>query len=224
MSHPLDRPIWNALATHQSELALGDVRARAFDSRYAYFAAGADDSDESQAALRDLIPPGGEVWLVEAQAPPIPPGATLVERAPVNQMIAEGFAAAKPRADIELLTEADAPAMTDLAMLTRPGPWLEWTHRLSPFLGVRIDGRLAAMAGERLHPAGYSEVSAVCTHPDFQGRGLGAALTVAVAGRIAARGETPFLHAYPSNVGAIRLYERLGFRLRQTMILTVLGR
>lgn len=224
MSHPLDRPIWNALTTHQSELALGDGRARAFDSRYAFFAAAANGSDESLAALKALIPPGGQVWLVEAKAPPIPPGATMLERAPVNQMIAVDLPAATPRADIELLTEADAPAMTDLVMLTRPGPWLERTHQLSPFVGIRIDGRLAAMAGERLHPEGFAEVSAVCTHPDFQGRGLGAALTMAVAGRIAARGETPFLHVYPANTGAIGLYERLGFRLRQTMTLTVLSR
>ena len=118
---------------------------------------------------------------------------------------------------------SDAAEMLALATLTKPGPFFENTHRLGGFIGVRIDGRLAAMAGERMKPEGFTEVSGVCTHPDFRGRGLGAALSRVVANRILARGETPFLHAWHDNAAAIGLYERLGFRLRAKVNVAVLG-
>jgi predicted GNAT family acetyltransferase len=89
---------------------------------------------------------------------------------------------------------------------------------------VKVDGRLAAMAGERMKPDGFTEVSGVCTHPDFRGRGYGGALMRHVAQRILDRGETPFLHAYASNRGAIAMYERLGFTLRREVLMTRLTR
>jgi predicted GNAT family acetyltransferase len=90
------------------------------------------------------------------------------------------------------------------------------------FIGVKQDGRLVAMAGERMQPTGFTEVSGVCTHPDARGRGLGGALTRIVASAILARGESPFLHVYATNTGAIGLYEILGFTLRREMTMTVL--
>ncbi|MFO1012401.1 MAG: GNAT family N-acetyltransferase [Caulobacteraceae bacterium] len=225
MAHILDKPIWAALTTHQRALDRGDARARAFDARHAYFAAAPDASDESQEALSALIPPGGAIWLLETGAWPAPQGARYGgEPGPVVQMVATRFTPSAPHPQIEPLSDADAAEMTELVRLTEPGPWLERTHQLSPFLGIRRDGRLAAMAGERLHLDGYAEASAVCVHPDCQGQGLGAAMTRAIASRIVARGETPFLHCYAGNTGAIALYERLGFEPRRTMTLTVLTR
>jgi predicted GNAT family acetyltransferase len=104
--------------------------------------------------------------------------------------------------------------MLALALLTRPGPYNSRTHAFGGYIGIREGGRLAAMAGHRLKVPGYTEISAVCTHPDFRGRGYAGHLTRVVAARIAARGETPFLHTYAANATAIRLYERLGFVLR----------
>ncbi|HEX4693502.1 GNAT family N-acetyltransferase [Sphingomonas sp.] len=112
--------------------------------------------------------------------------------------------------------------MYDLAVLTRPGPYVSRTNQLGDFIGVKLDGRLVAMAGERMAMPGLREVSGVCTHPDFRGRGYAAGLMRIVAARMHARGEVPFLHAYASNTGAIGLYESLGFRHRATMIATVL--
>ena len=114
--------------------------------------------------------------------------------------------------------------MVELAALTKPGPFLIRTHELGGYIGIRDQGRLVAMAGERFKLPGFTEVSAVCTHPDYRGRGYAAALTLAVATRIAARGETPFLHTFASNINAIRLYEKLGFVLRTPMSVTVLRR
>jgi len=117
------------------------------------------------------------------------------------------------------LTDDDAPQMLALAQLTKPGPFFSRTHQLGDFVGVKIDGRLAAMAGERMKPEGFTEVSGVCVHPDFRGRGYAAALTQVVSARIRARGETAFLHAYAHNTPAITLYERLGYVLRRNVLM-----
>ncbi len=131
---------------------------------------------------------------------------------------------AAPADSFVTLGAADAKDMLALAQLTEPGPFLTRTHVMGRFIGSRIGGRLAAMAGERFRPAGYTEVSGVCTHPDFRGRGLARALSAAVAARIQARGETPFLHAWETNRAAINLYEALGFRRRVDMQVGILGR
>ncbi len=115
---------------------------------------------------------------------------------------------------IEPLTEAHAAEMLALAQLTEPGPFTLKAQALGTFYGIHLDGRLAAMAGERMKVAGFSELSGVCSHPDFRGRGLARMLSVFVTRKIVARGETPFLHAWVDNVGAIRLYETIGYTVR----------
>jgi predicted GNAT family acetyltransferase len=130
----------------------------------------------------------------------------------------------EPEADIVTLTDADAPEMLALATLTEPGPFFTRTHTMGHFRGVRIEGRLAAMAGERMRFPGYTEVSGVCTHPDFRGRGLARLLSAAVVTGIQARGDQAFLHSWKSNQAAISLYEGLGFRIRTDMNVSVLRR
>jgi hypothetical protein len=123
------------------------------------------------------------------------------------------------------LSDAEAPDMLELATLCRPGPFFAGTHRLGGFIGVRDEaGRLIAMAGERMHVGSFGEVSAVCTHPDHRGRGLARGLMSVVASRIAARGDTPWLHTYPDNLGAIALYETLGFGRRAEVTYTIFER
>jgi len=114
--------------------------------------------------------------------------------------------------------------MLALATETRPGPFFARTHQLGDFVGVKAGGRLIAMAGERMKPEGYTEVSGVCTDPGHRGRGYAGALMRVVAHRILARGETPFLHSYAHNTGAIGLYQSLGFALRSEMTMQVLSR
>ncbi|MGW5735566.1 MULTISPECIES: GNAT family N-acetyltransferase [Streptomyces] len=131
------------------------------------------------------------------------------------QLVDAGVAAA-PYAEAVRLGAADVPEMLDLVRRTEPGPFLPRTVELGTYLGVRRGGALVAMAGERLHPPGWTEISAVCTDPAHRGEGLATRLILAVAAGIRERGETPFLHTSARNVGAIRLYESLGFTLRRT--------
>ena len=224
ISHPLDRPAWSALTCRQSDLAIVHGDARRFDPDFGLFAATADASPESLAALGELVRAHGDVGLVERFDPPPVPGTGVVSSALCWQMVAEDLAEPAPVTfAIEPLTQADAPDMLALATLTKPGPFFSRTHELGDFVGVKVDGRLAAMAGERLRPDGFTEVSGVCAHPDFRGRGYAARLMLHVAGAIRARGETPFLHSYADNAGAIGLYQALGFRFRCEQVLTVLA-
>lgn len=223
--HPLDHPIRNSLASGWADHAQGDERARRIDPLYGPFAAVADDSDRSLAALAALVPDAGELWLVDETPPICPPGLNVTRTAILVQMVAAAITpSAKAAPDWSLLTEADAPAMRTLALLTKPGPSHPLTHRLGRFVGVRDNGRLVAMAGERMRLPGFAEVSGVCTHPDFRGRGHAGALMRIVAQAMLDRGETPFLHAYASNTGAIALYETLGFRVRAEMHMMVITR
>jgi ribosomal protein S18 acetylase RimI-like enzyme len=222
VAHPLDRPAWSALTGRQAHLALGDARAVRFDPEYAQFSGAADGSPESLAALGALnISPDG-LGLIEAGDPALPPGAVVRSKAAGVQMIATSLNPGGRELSFEMLGEADAPAMLALATLTVPGPFFAKTHRLGDFIGVKVDGQLVAMAGERMKPHGFTEISGVCTHPDFRGRGYAGALMRVVTQSILERGEQAFLHAYETNTAAIALYETLGFQVRTPVTYTVL--
>ncbi|HWF99874.1 MAG TPA: GNAT family N-acetyltransferase [Steroidobacteraceae bacterium] len=213
--HGLDRPVWESLSTYHGRLAEGDDRARRFVRDVNVFASSRDDDPEALAALADLVRPGESVYLLQAPRIAIPAALTALREAKGVQMIAPlGTPFEPPQHDMLPLADADAPEMLALAKLTEPGPFLPRTHLMGSFLGIRIAGRLAAMAGERMRFPGHTEVSGVCTHPDFRGRGLARRLSAAVAHRIQARGEQAFLHAWKSNHAAIALYGSLGFVLR----------
>jgi predicted GNAT family acetyltransferase len=213
-AHPLDCPIWSALTTRQSHCGGDGALARRFRADIAPFAAARDETPEAIAALAALSQADDDMSLLEPHPPPLPRGVLLKMSAPGVQMAAHAITGGGSAARIEALSEADAPDMLALAQLTKPGPFRAATHTLGRFLGVREGARLIAMAGERLQMDGFVEVSAVCTHPDFQGRGLAGALMRAVAQRILDEGDTPFLHAYAANTGAIALYRKLGFAHR----------
>ena len=122
-----------------------------------------------------------------------------------------------------VLGSDDVPAIMELAELTKPGPFSARTYELGTFLGIRVGNQLAAMAGERMKLDGYSEITAVWTHPSNRGRGYALALLSAVSRMIAARGDTPFLHVFSDNAPAIALYHRMGLRIRRRLYVTVLG-
>jgi predicted GNAT family acetyltransferase len=222
--HALDRPVWATLVS-QPELAEGGELAKRCRRDVNLFASARDDGDASQAALSALLQPGDTVYVLQVPRILLPPTLTLVRAARGVQMVA---LRAMQAADVDgpeqviPLGDADAPDMLALAQQTQPGPFLERTHTMGEFVGVRLDGRLVAMAGERMRLPGHVEVSGVCTHPDYRGRGLARRLSAIVAQRIQQRGEQPFLHAWASNGGAIRLYEGLGFSLRTEVNVSVL--
>jgi len=219
----LDRPVWSALNGPQAGLALGGAPAMRIDPAYGPFAAAAPGGEAGLAAL--LADDDDEIWLIE-DARVTPPAGTCVRKlATLAQMVADGPVEADAGLDCVALGEADVPAMTALALATRPGPWGPATWRYGPFYGVRRDGRLIAMAGERLRPApGMIEVSGVCTDPTWRGQGLAAALIRRVMAGHRARGAASFLHSYADNAGAIALYRSLGFAVRRERVVTILGK
>jgi len=224
MTHVLDRPIWSALTTRHQTFAQGDSLARRYLPSIVPFAATASDDAESLRALGRLVPPLESAILVQADAIKVSAELSALSSASLVQMIAEQPVLTVSDARVQRLTQDDAVEMLALASLTKTGPFTLEALRLGDFWGVKIDGRLAAMAGERMKQPGHSELSGVCSHPDFRGGGLGRLLSLFVANRIFARGEIPYLHAYASNTAAIGLYESIGFRLRSMMNMAVVQR
>jgi GNAT superfamily N-acetyltransferase len=217
----LDNPIWHALTTVHAGLAEGDGLARRYPAVIGPLTGLRDQGRDAYDSLGRVLPPA-QVAVLFLDAPPVPPPDwALVHRGSLAQMVCARPTRAAHTHAIERLDGSALPEMIALATLTEPGPFGPRTPELGTFLGVHEAGRLVAMAGERLHLPGYTEVSAVCTHPDHRGRGYAAALVSAVAEQMMARGETPMLHVRSDNVGAIRLYERLGFTTRRYLELAV---
>jgi ribosomal protein S18 acetylase RimI-like enzyme len=173
------------------------------------------NGDFSDAELRALIAPDETAYVLGPQPPPLP-GWRLDDLGDILQMVCEG---ARPAPDpaIRQLGEAERPLVLALAALVYPHYFRRRTMELGRYFGIFEGGTLAAMIGERMGMPGYREVSAVCTHPDFTGRGLARRLLDFLGGDLAARGETPFLHVSPANQRAVRLYEKNGYRVRRTI-------
>ncbi|WP_237773472.1 GNAT family N-acetyltransferase, partial [Streptomyces luteocolor] len=213
--HPLDNPAYASLSGPHAHLAEWHGRVVRYPTDVSPWLALPDDLTATDwADLAELAGAGAEVPLPGVTADP-PDGWELTFEMPGVQLVDDAVAAA-PDPEAVRLGPADVPEMLDLVERTRPGPFLPRTVELGTYLGLRRDGALVAMAGERLHPPGWTEISAVCTDPAYRGQGLATRLVLAVAHGIRARGETPFLHTSARNTGAIRLYESLGFRLRRT--------
>ncbi|MGF9691875.1 GNAT family N-acetyltransferase [Rhizobium sp. 0TCS1.26] len=217
MTHVLDRPAWNALASVHASLAEGSSLARRYPPSIVPFAAAADDTPESLEALAALASGPDVLALVEARPITVPAQLETVLEASLVQMIAKDPFERLDDARIELLGEDDAEDMLALATLTKPGPFTLRAQQLGKFWGIRMQGRLVAMAGQRMRQPGFAELSGLCTHPDFQGGGLGKTMLRFVAGEISASGDTVYLHSYSSNVGAVSLYRAMGFSVRSDM-------
>ncbi|MCL2731406.1 MAG: GNAT family N-acetyltransferase [Actinomycetia bacterium] len=213
--HVLDNPAWAALTGPHAHLAERHGLAARYPADVSPFTALADPADpRAWADLAELVGPGVATPVTGLATDP-PDGWERAGAVPGVQLVAATLRSAPDPEAVRLRPE-DVPEMLDLIARTRPGPFLPRTIALGSYLGLRRGGRLVAMAGERLHPPGWTEISAVCTDPDHRGQGLATRLVRAVAAGIRARGETPFLHAAAGNTRAIRLYESLGFTLRRT--------
>jgi ribosomal protein S18 acetylase RimI-like enzyme len=203
----LENPVWAALSGPQACFAEASGDAARYASDISPFAALADYANP--AAWRDLAKLTDYALLTSKVITP-GPGWEMAVSVPGVQMVGHGMTGVEdPEAVV--LTETDVPEILDLVERAQPGPFRKRTIALGRYLGIRENGRLIAMAGERFRLPGWTEVSAVCTDPQHQGHGLGARLTLAVAAGILGRGELPFLHAAADNERALRLYERLGF-------------
>jgi len=222
MMHPLDRPIWSALTTRQKDLAEGGGRARRFPAAIGPFADIADMSPQSYAELAAMMSGSDIAVLFTPDAVTVPDDFKVLLAETGEQMI--GTPAESTLAGVEIVTlgSADVPDMMALVELTKPGPFGPRTHELGTFLGIKVDGQLVAMTGERMKPGNFTEMTAVCVHPSHRGRGYAQALLGAVARQIVARGEVPFLHVFSSNSSAIALYRRQGMEIRRRLHVTVL--
>ncbi len=220
----LERPPWSALTTTHSGFALRNDLACRYRPDIAPMAGVREVSAACLEALAALMAPGDVVGLFDAI--PISPGrdlAVLMHKA-IEQMVYVGSEIAPVAGEFASLTPADVPAMMQLAELTKPGPFAQRTIVLGSYIGIRSGDQLLAMAGERMRFDGFTEISAVCTHPDHRGRGHAALLVSALMRNILARGETPFLHIFSDNTSAAALYRKLGFAYRRSLTVTVLRR
>ena len=222
MNDLLDNPIWFALTTQHEPLALSQGNARRYPKQVSPFAALCETTPDAFSDLRVLVGPQERVALFTAAALDVPKTWHVERSQWIEQMICETLPAAQP-IQAAPLTAADVPEMLALTAATEPGPFLPRTIELGRYFGIRSqDGCLAAMAGERLRLRGFTEISAVCTHPDFRGRGYAKALVNMLGARIMAEGKIPFLHVNPDN-GAKVMYGKIGFRLRTQIRLTVIS-
>ncbi|MFI7294746.1 GNAT family N-acetyltransferase [Streptomyces sp. NPDC050121] len=213
--HVLDHPALASLTGPHARFAERRGRILRYPVDVSPWLALPEDLDaDDWADLAALAGPGAEVPLLGFRGE-VPPDWEITFHGEGVQLVDDGLAAA-PDPEAIRLGSADVPEILDLVARTRPGPFESRTIELGTYLGIRRDGALIAVAGERLHPPGWTEISAVCTDPAFRGQGLATRLILAVAHGIRERGETPFLHTGAGNTNAIRLYESLGFRVRRT--------
>jgi ribosomal protein S18 acetylase RimI-like enzyme len=217
----LDNPVHAALTSEHERFAEVRGGVRRYRADVAPFAGLPDEpsaKDWDDAAA--LVGPGGFLAVVQT-SPQAPQGWAIARTFEVVQMVEDSVAGAEFTEAVQL-GSADVPEMTELVAQTEPGPFMARTIELGDYLGVRRDGVLVAMAGERIRLRGWTEISAVCTLPEYRGQGLASALIAALIDRMHQRGQRAFLHVMATNHGAIRLYEQLGFRTRGTAAIVVL--
>ena len=216
--------VWHSLVGPQARFAAGAGGARRYLRGFSPIAAFADPRRPDFASLAPYCGVDEPVYFAGWDG--VAPADWRIEQdSAAHQMTWErGSPPADDGAPVRRLRTPDVPAMLALVAITRPGPFAERTIELGEYWGVFDGDRLVAMAGERMAAASMRELSGVCTHPGFQGRGLARRLVVHVLRRMLARGERPFLHVMVDNPGARSLYERLGFRLRGTIGVRVVSR
>jgi ribosomal protein S18 acetylase RimI-like enzyme len=226
--HALDNIVWQALTTRQTEFAEACGEARRFIPEVTSLGAVREPNAEGYASLAGLVSSGGTVLLALADPFEAVAGWEHVVTVPGLQMVWHDDEAHNRRLNsagdlppIIKLGLSDSPEMLELATLTKPGPFGTRTYELGNYLGIRSEGKLVAMAGERMKVPGYTEVSAVCTHPEHTGKGYAGGLTIQVMEGIRSRGEVPFLHVRRDNLPAVALYQRLGFRTRTVVYFTL---
>ncbi len=208
--HALDNPVWHSLTTQHAGLALTADGAARYPAAIVPFAAVAAPSARAAHQLTSLVGDAESVCVVGV-APESPPGWQLEPKKPVLQMICKSRAPDLPGPPVTTMTTAQAPDMLALTDLVFPGFFRPRTLEMGSYLGIYDGPRLAAMAGERMRLDGYQELSAVCTHPDYTGRGYAQRLLAVLCNSAFDRGFTPFLHVYADNTRAIGVYRKMKF-------------
>jgi predicted GNAT family acetyltransferase len=222
MSHLLDNPIYHALISGNRHLSLGNDVVGYYKREVSPFAGLKNYDEPSFSRLADMLPAKSVVVTVTAEDIRVPDFWKTIQHEVILQMTRLPAQIQVVAAPIIPLGEADIPQMLALTGITNPGPFLQRTIEFGHYAGIFERDRLIAMSGRRMHPDPYLEVSAVCTHPEFTGKGYGEALTLYQASGIVSEGKNPFLHVRKQNTTAIKLYEKLSFEIRAEMHMNVI--
>lgn len=208
--HALDNPVWHSLTTQHADLAITADGAARYPAAIVPFAAIGEPSPRAADQLTSLVDDAESVFVVGV-APAPPPGWQLEPKKPVLQMVCNSRAPDVPGPPVRAMTDAEVPDMVALTELVFPGFFRARTLEMGSYYGVYDGARLAAMAGERMRLDGFQELSAVCTHPGYTGRGYAQRLLAVLCNSAFDRGFTPFLHVYADNARAIGVYRKMSF-------------
>ncbi|WP_109478216.1 GNAT family N-acetyltransferase [Paraburkholderia sp. C35] len=221
----LDNIVWTALTGPQAGLAQRNAGGARYTPDFAPFGAAADYSVESVREIAEMLQARERLTMFTISRPGLPEGFDVVRDAVAVQMIAtQAFSSPDDSQLVRPLRSEHAVDMMRLVKLTEPGPFGPRTHEMGNYFGIWFDGELVAMAGERMMAGNYVEISAVCTHPNWRGQGLGRILMEYLGASIQRRGAIPLLHVFTTNISAMRLYRALGFRRARQLHVTVLMR
>lgn len=219
MNEVLRNPIYNALISGNSSLAIGDENVKYFRRDVAFFAGLKDNSDADFEELYRIIDSGCLFVVFSPTQLQFSEKWNLAMSFTMFQMVYESeYILAREGNEVIDLDESHVEEMIALVDLTKPGPFLKSTLEFGNYTGVFKDDKLVAMAGHRFNAIPYTEISAVCTHPDYLGRGFSYLLLREQIRRILDKAEIPFLHVKKDNIGAIKLYEKVGFRIKSEII------
>lgn len=222
MEHILDNPIFNALATGNQHLSNGNTQIKYFSKEVAPFVGLKNNSAENFQALYELLPQEGPFVFVSVEETQPPSPWQVLAAIPGYQMIYNGDDLPVDESSLIRLTDEHIPQMLELTSLTNPGPFAQRAIDFGHYMGVFEGDKLAAMAGQRMNPLPYAEISAVCTHPDYTGKGYARQLMAYHINRIKAEGNIPFLHVRADNDRAIAVYKSLGFEIRSAVYFNII--
>jgi ribosomal protein S18 acetylase RimI-like enzyme len=217
VKHILDNPVFNALSTGNKQLANGTENIKYFAKEVSPFIGFKELLPDSFQQLYDLLPHDGPIGYVTPIETEIPEMWKLLHLVKGRQMVYNGNVKDVKTSNLIELNDEHIPQMIGLTKLTNPGPFDKRTIDFGNYYGVFDGDQLIAMAGHRMNPMPYTEISAVCTHPNYTGRGYARQLVQFQINLIKAAGNTPMLHVAGDNERAFEVYKKMGFEVRSYM-------